>query len=321
MSGLRNLKATASDAASHLLETFSNKSVIRRQLIDANQLQKLALTLNRPNLNGADVSENPPVAGTPVPPGYHLVYFTPNGTEAELGADGSDRTFNASAPFTRRMWAGGKMTWASDASLRVGDQVEERTKLLSATAKKSRSVGEMVLVEVEKEFWGPKGLALTDRRSWVFRPEIDPDAVKEAPKPLGNVVRGPSLVKDLDTKSEGYPIRELSWSPVGLFRFSALTFNGHMIHYNQDWTRNIEGHPGEVVHGPLNLISLLDYWRDIHGNSESPRDITYRALSPLYAGQTYNIRTSATRDVEGGKAWDVLVEKDGTVCMKSEITA
>ncbi|KAF4970169.1 hypothetical protein FSARC_2766 [Fusarium sarcochroum] len=320
MARLRNLKATASDAASHLLENFSNKSVIRRQLIDANQLQKLALTLNRPNLNGTDVSENPPVAGTPVPPGYHLVYFTPNGTEAELGADGSDRTFNASAPFTRRMWAGGKMTWASDISLRVGDQVEERTKLLSATAKKSRSVGEMVLVEVEKEFWSPKGLALTDRRSWVFRPEIDPDTVKEAPKPLENVIRGPSLVKDLDTKSEGYPIRELHWSPVGLFRFSALTFNGHMIHYNQDWTRNVEGHPGEVVHGPLNLINLLDYWRDTHGNGESPRDITYRALSPLYAGQTYSIRTSATRDLESGKAWDALVEKEGTICMKSEIT-
>ncbi|RGP69452.1 mesaconyl-c4 hydratase [Fusarium sporotrichioides] len=320
-SRLRNLKATASDAASHLLETFSNKSITRRQLIDANQLQKLALTLNRPTLNGQDVSGQPPVEGTPVPPGYHLVYFTPNGTEGELGSDGSDTTFNASAPFTRRMWAGGKMTWATDVSLRVGDQVEERTKLLSATPKKSRSAGEMVLVEVEKEFWGPKGLALTDRRSWVFRPQIDLDAVQEAPKPLENIVRGPSIVKDIDTKSGGHPIRELRWSPVGLFRFSALTFNGHMIHYNQDWTRNVEGHAGEVVHGPLNLINLLDYWRDIHGTGESPRGISYRALSPLYASQTYNIRTEAIQDTENGKSWDVVVEREGTTCMKSEITA
>jgi hydroxyacyl-ACP dehydratase HTD2-like protein with hotdog domain len=89
-----------------------------------------------------------------------------------------------------------------------------------------------------------------------------------------------------------------------------------MIHYNQDWTRNVEGHPTEVVHGPLNLINLLDYWRDNHGNGGSPSGITYRAVSPLYAGQTYNIRTSA----EDGKAWEVLVEKDGMVCMKSEIT-
>jgi hydroxyacyl-ACP dehydratase HTD2-like protein with hotdog domain len=201
-SRLRNLKATASDAASHLLETFSSKSITRRQLIDANQLQKLALTLNRPSLNGQDVSEQPPVEGTPVPPGYHLVYFTPNGTEAELGNDGSDTTFNASAPFTRRMWAGGKMTWAPDVALRVGDHVEERTKLLSATPKKSRSVGEMVLVEVEKEFWGPKGLALTDRRSWVFRPQIDLDAVQEAPKPLENIGRGPSIIRDVDARGD-----------------------------------------------------------------------------------------------------------------------
>ncbi|KAH7249478.1 hypothetical protein B0J15DRAFT_400484 [Fusarium solani] len=279
-------KATAADAASYLLENFADKSVVRRQLIDANQLQKLALTLGRPNLNGTDVSENAPVAGTPVPPGYHLAYFTPNGTEGGLGADGTDRTFNASAPFTRRMWAGGKMQWSepsSGALLRVGDEVEERTRLLSAVPKKSRSAGEMVLVEVEKEFWGPKGLALTDRRSWVFRPEIDLNAVKEPPKPLENVTRGPSSVKDLTTKSED--------------------------------------HAGLVVHGPLNLINLLNYWRDIHGNGEGPRDIKYRAMSPLYAGETYSIRTDGVRDAEGGKVWDVLVEKNGTVCMKSEISA
>jgi hydroxyacyl-ACP dehydratase HTD2-like protein with hotdog domain len=94
-----------------------------------------------------------------------------------------------------------------------------------------------------------------------------------------------------------------------------------MIHYNQDWAQNVEGHPGVVVHGPLNLINILDYWRDTHGNGQNPRDIVYRALSPLYAGQTYNIRTSATRDTDDRKAYDVSVEKGGTVCMKSEITA
>lgn len=94
-----------------------------------------------------------------------------------------------------------------------------------------------------------------------------------------------------------------------------------MIHYNQAWTQNVEGHRGEVVHGPLNLINLLDYWRDIHGNGNTPRDITYRALSPLYAGQAYNIRTEAVKDIGNGKTWDILVERDGKTCMKSEITS
>lgn len=191
-------QATASDAASRLLDTFANTTITRRQLIDANQLHKLALTLNRPLFpNGAA-----PAAGIPVPPGWHLVYFTPEGVETELGADGTDRTFNASAPFTRRMWAGGSMSWPSSSSqwLKVGDEVEERTRLLSATAKKSRSssAGEMVLVEVEKEYWGPQGLALTDRRSWVFRPEVVVDPAN-MPKPLEGaaIKRGPSLSQDI----------------------------------------------------------------------------------------------------------------------------
>ncbi|KAH6953602.1 hypothetical protein DER45DRAFT_587092 [Fusarium avenaceum] len=317
-------KCTASDAASFLLRDFASKPVVRQQLIDANQLQKLALTLGRYSLDGTDISNQAPAMGTAIPPGYHLVYFTPNGTEQDLSIDGTDRTFNAPAPFTRRMWAGGSMSWAeptSDALLRVGDFVEERTRLLSATPKRSRSAGEMVVVEVEKEFWGPKGLALTDRRSWVFRPEIDPAALKQGPKPLENVTHGPSAINDLITKSQGFPIREYRWSPLSLFRFSALTFNSHLIHYNEDWTRNVENHPGLVVHGPLNLINLLSYWQDIHGNGKNPRKITYRAISPLYAGEAYRIQTSEVRDVEDGRAWDLILEKDGVVCMKAEITA
>jgi hydroxyacyl-ACP dehydratase HTD2-like protein with hotdog domain len=164
---------TAADAASQLLHQFSGETLARRQRLDGNQAQKLSMTLSRRALwpGGADVSEQPPPDGTPLPPGYHLVYFTPNGLETELGPDGTDRTFNAPAPFTRRMWAGGRMTWmgpaaggGDDVALRVGDDAEERTRLVSAVPKRSRDGAEMVLVEVEKEFWGSKGLALVDRR-------------------------------------------------------------------------------------------------------------------------------------------------------------
>jgi hydroxyacyl-ACP dehydratase HTD2-like protein with hotdog domain len=103
------------------------------------------------------------------------------------------------------MWAGGQMEWPSSSSLtssngpelRVGDKVEEITTLISAIPKKSRSAGEMVLVEVKKEFHGPRGLALEDRRSWIFRPEMKPGAGKSAAQPLaGAEVREPSLVRD-----------------------------------------------------------------------------------------------------------------------------
>jgi hydroxyacyl-ACP dehydratase HTD2-like protein with hotdog domain len=119
--------------------------------------------------------------------------------------------------------------------------------------------------------------------------------------------------------STGYQARQYRWSPTGLFRFSALTFNGHKIHYNEDWTRLVESHPGLVVHGPLNLICSLDYWRDIHGHGRSPSEITYRALSPLYAGQTYQIQTGEVGDTEDVPKWEVLVKRGDVVCMRAEI--
>ena len=115
--------------------------------------------------------------------------------------------------------------------------------------------------------------------------------------------------------------RQLHWSPVGLFRFSALTFNGHMIHYNQDWTRTVENHPGLVVHGPLNLINLLNYWKDVHGQGEGPRQISYRAMAPIYAGETYQIATGEVRESGNEKYWEVLAEKGGVRCMRGEILA
>lgn len=179
----RTLTTAAEDAAQQIQATFRNQPpTTRHQTLDGHQLQRLSLTLNRPHLHpGLDVTSAPPPAGTPLPPGYHLAYFTPAtapAAEADLAPDGTDATFNAPPPFSRRMWAGGTMRWVPGAGpLRVGEAVQERTRLVGAVAKRSRGAGaggggEMVLVEVEKEFWGGAGLALVDRRTWVFRPPL-----------------------------------------------------------------------------------------------------------------------------------------------------
>ncbi|RFU79692.1 beta subunit of gdp-forming succinate- ligase [Trichoderma arundinaceum] len=248
--------------------------------------------LGRPVLNGHDIRRANVPAGTSIPPAHHLVYFTPDDLEGYLGADGSDRTFNAPAPFTRRMWGGGRMKFDKHNPLRIGEEAEEHTKLISAVAKTSKSAGEMVLVEVEKKIYGSQGLALVDRRSWVFRPMLHSNSLEGvALRSIEGNILAPSAVSDVISDSNAFPIRKLSWSPVGLFRFSALTFNGHKIHYNEDWTRTAEGHPGVVVHGPLNVINLLDYWRDVHGEGTGPDEIRYRAMSPVYGGEEYQIRT------------------------------
>lgn len=115
----------------------------------------------------------------------------------------------------------------------------------------------------------------------------------------------------------GVPQRRFCWSPVALFRFSALTFNAHMIHYNESWTRNIEGHPAVVVHGPLNLIGMMDYWRDVYGKGKEVGEISYRALSPLYAGDRYAVQTETVQ----GNTWELAVLKGDKLCMKGTISS
>lgn len=93
-----------------------------------------------------------------------------------------------------------------------------------------------------------------------------------------------------------------------------------MIHYNEHWTKTMEDHPAVVVHGPLNLINILDYWRDVHGHGSQPKEVTYRAMSPIYAGESYSIGTQEVREEnDGGKLWEILATKNGVTCMKGEI--
>ncbi|KAI1751525.1 hypothetical protein F4782DRAFT_540805 [Xylaria castorea] len=256
--------SSVADVASNLLARFEGKTRIESQLLDGNQLRKLSLTLGRRDIHlGVNIEPRAPNAGTVLPPGYHLVDFSPGGIEVGLGADGSD-------------------VMSEDVALRIGDEVEERTRLLGATPKRSRDGSEIVLVQVEKEFWGPRGLALVDERSWVFRPEA------AAPSPAAEKALRDAVIR-------------------GLFRFSELTFNGHKIHYDPIWNAAVESHPASVVHGPLDLISMLDYWRDhCAAGKRVAQEIRYRAVAPVYAGETYEISA-------------VLLSKEGRACMTGSI--
>ena len=105
-------------------------------------------------------------------------------------------------------------------------------------------------------------------------------------------------------------------TPVTLFRFSALTFNAHKIHYNKEWCNLVEGHRNLVVHGPLNLINMVNFWRDIRGGDAVPNQIKYRATSPLYAGEKYRV----VMDEEKEKVTEVrIVDSYGKVSMVGQI--
>jgi hypothetical protein len=164
---------TASSIASSFLSRYQSGSPqTRTQVLDANQMRLLSLTLNRPTLypGKPDLSNVVPAAGTPLPPGYHLIYFTPAFLEGKLGIDGTDASFNPDEPFTRRMWAGGKVRWPRSEDgklnhLRVGQEVKETTKLLSAEPKIVKKTGEeMIVVGVEKTLENEYGVAVIDQR-------------------------------------------------------------------------------------------------------------------------------------------------------------
>jgi len=278
------------------------------------------------------MEESEPVQGTPIPAGYHLIYFTPTQLPGVLGVDGTDASFNPDSPFTRRMWAGGSQHWpgadpstSSNSCLRVGDTVTEITKVLSCEPKTIKKTGEsMIVVGIEKEFRdSTDNLCVIDRRNWVFREALDPSRPASLPQKPAEL--SPA---ELQEQARGKIVREFDRDVVQLFRFSALTFNAHRIHYDLPWATQVEGHRNVVVHGPLNLISMLDVWRDaaVHqgvgatrDNIVYPQQIEYRATSPVYAGEPYRVLMNDDA-VDKREAVVTVVSNDGTTCMKGTIT-
>ena len=289
------LASTATTAAGkeRFVEDFlqaakSAPPITRKQFLDSNQVQRLSLSLNRPRFfrGLGKEEEEGPRNGTPLAPGYHLAYFTPAALPGDLGPDGTDRSYSPGAPFTRRMWAGGRIDWKKDNPLRIGDEATETTELVSAELKATRAGEDMVVVGVEKTFANAKGPALVDRRDMVFRQQLAGPPPPPPPPPQTIGQHDDALLPSPTTSQKS---RDFVQTPVSLFRFSALTFNAHMIHYSRPWCREVEGHRDVVVHGPLNLVHMLDFWRDeqADGDGGIPSSVRYRATAPFYAGERY----------------------------------
>lgn len=157
-------------------------------------------------------------------------------------------------------------------------------------------------------------------RNWVFRKALtSPSPTSSSTPPATKAFNGPA--SSSTETSENVHTRTLRQTAVTLFRFSALTFNPHKIHYSTPWARDVEGHKDIVVHGPLNLISILDLWRDTRKNGSGeevvlPEKISYRATSPLYAEEEYRI---VLEDGEDGIGRVQIIAPGEVVAMKAEI--
>ena len=148
------------------------------------------------------------------------------------------------------------------------------------TPKRGRS-GQMILVTVATDLTGPRGLAITEEQDLVYRDNPDPNAQPAAPHPVpGRAVWSRPATAD----------------PVLLFRYSALTFNGHRIHYDRDYVTKVEGYPGLIVHGPLQAALMVEFAAKLRGRM--PKTFSYRGVQPLFEGSEFSI--NANDDGAGG---------------------
>jgi 3-methylfumaryl-CoA hydratase len=230
------------------------RSETRRDVVTAAPLVALCALLDR--------DEPAPRAGDSAPPLAHWLYFLPSYRQSDAGPDGHALKggFLPPVPLPRRMWAGSRLEFLRP--LVVGAYVERTSTIRDVAVKQGRS-GTLVFVTVRHEVSDAGGVVLTDEHDIVYRGETAIAAPAVA-APGGETWR-----------------REIVPDPVLLFRYSAVTFNSHRIHYDHPYATGVEGYPGLVVHGPLIATLLVDLLRRNRPRARLTR-YAFRALRPLY---------------------------------------
>lgn len=242
-----------------------------------------------------------------LPPLWHWLYLLPLAPQHELGPDGHPQRggFLPPVALPRRMWAGGRFEFSEP--LAIGDTVTRVSRIVDLSEKTGRS-GMLVFVRVLHEIWRhtPTGrrLALTEEHDIVYR-----DApAKEVPSSREE----PASVQLGDFQ------RSIDPTPVLLFRFSALTFNGHRIHYDRRYCEREEGYPGLVVHGPLQALLLLDLVQRHQPDALISR-YAFRAVRPLFDGAPFRVCGRHVDDGHSVALWTLDAQGHMTVEATAEL--
>ncbi|MGR7994463.1 FAS1-like dehydratase domain-containing protein [Xanthobacter sp. ZOL 2024] len=252
-----------------------------------------------------DVEPGAPQPGEAAPPLLHWCLTQPAAPTGQLGPDGHPMRggFLPPVPLPRRMWAGGDLRF--DGAIAVGDTVQRLSRVDDVTVKTGRT-GTLCFVTVAHEITSGSRLVVRERQDIVYR-GLDPapgtattPETASAPKPAP--VAAPA----------GAHQRVVDPSPPLLFRYSALTFNGHRIHYDRSYVTQVEGYPGLIVHGPLQATLLLRFASEIHG--AAPARFSFRALSPLF--DTAPVQLHADADGTSLKLW--TARPGGPLAMTAE---
>lgn len=240
-----------------------------------------------------------PKAGDPAPWTVHWCLAQAVFPMSQLGPDGHPTRggFLPPVPLPRRMWAGGELEFLD--SLRVGDEAK-RTSRISDVTMKTGSTGVLCFVSVEHTVTTPRGTAIRERQDIVYR-----DISSAQPVASAKPASPPPVAKHRETHMA---------DPVLLFRYSALTFNGHRIHYDRRYVTEVEGYPGLIVHGPLLATLLADL---VRRHTEAPMTaFRFRAVRPLFDVADFAVCGAPSPDGRRVELW--ARGADGSLAMQAE---
>ena len=224
------------------------------------------------------------------PQGLHWCLCTPDASTETLGPDGHPKRDESPAsllpplPLERRMWAAGSVEFLG--SITTGSAVERRTRVLAITEKQG-GTGPLVFAELAHETFAADALAVRETQTLVYR---------DAPSP-GSPPATPPTGQGRFDASAWDATREVLPSAALLFRYSALTFNTHRIHYDYPYATSTEGYRGLVVHGPLIATLLLDLARRTLESEAALATFSFRAVSPAVADEPLHL---ALKREDGG---------------------
>jgi 3-methylfumaryl-CoA hydratase len=241
-------------------ENWIGKSSTIENYLDATQARKMQVLLDQdPTFS----------AGDELPPAWHWLYFHELTKSSNLGKDGHTE-LGISMPafsFTRRMWAGGNIQWI--APIMVGQNATRKSQILSISEKTGRS-GDLIFVTVEHQILQNEKICLREEQNVVYRADLKLDVKSNL-----------ATAKNESDFSKIWQLDE-----TDLFRYSALTFNSHRIHYDQKYATETENYPGLIVHGPLLSTLILDLAKS---NARPINQFTYRASNPIHLPNGFSV--------------------------------
>lgn len=235
-----------------------------------------------------------PKEGDPIGPMGHWFFFKPVAPASQIGPDGHPARggFMPPVPLPRRMFAGARTTYHKD--LIIGEKMRREASITNVTIKEGRT-GTLVFCTVKNDFHGENGLALEEEHDIVYRDNPPADA------------KGGNSGKTNTAPDDHAWIREITPDPVMLFRYSAITFNGHRIHYDRKYVTEVEGYPGLIVHGPLTAGLLLELALD-NNPGKNLTGFRFQARAPLFDIAPFKVAGKPGAEGDTAELWSVTPE-------------